>query len=217
MAVQKSRVTPSRRGMRRSHDALTAKQLATDPTTRRDPPAPPRHRRRLLPRQAGHRHQDPGRRRRVNPALPQRSPQLRCRLRNAASRAARRGRLSRSVRRPAGCVRRCGITAGARLRRHRRRQPGSAAARRGLMSRAACRRADLRPHRRHRQLPAGEGADQRRPRPSWSTPATSGSSRAPASASATSPPRARPPAISRYHAADARAGSRRRRRRRAST
>ena len=33
MAVQKSRVTPSRRGMRRSHDALTAKQLATDPTT----------------------------------------------------------------------------------------------------------------------------------------------------------------------------------------
>src|SRR5690606_18447385 len=33
MAVQKSRVTPSRRGMRRSHDALTAKQLATDPTS----------------------------------------------------------------------------------------------------------------------------------------------------------------------------------------
>ncbi len=33
MAVQKSRVTPSRRGMRRSHDALTAKQLSTDPTT----------------------------------------------------------------------------------------------------------------------------------------------------------------------------------------
>ena len=33
MAVQKSRKTPSRRGMRRSHDALTAKQLATDPTT----------------------------------------------------------------------------------------------------------------------------------------------------------------------------------------
>ncbi len=33
MAVQKSRVTPSRRGKRRSHDALTAKQLATDPTT----------------------------------------------------------------------------------------------------------------------------------------------------------------------------------------
>lgn len=33
MAVQKSRVTPSRRGQRRSHDALTAKQLATDPTT----------------------------------------------------------------------------------------------------------------------------------------------------------------------------------------
>lgn len=33
MAVQKSRKTPSRRGMRRSHDALTARQLATDPTT----------------------------------------------------------------------------------------------------------------------------------------------------------------------------------------
>jgi large subunit ribosomal protein L32 len=33
MAVQKSRVTPSKRGMRRSHDALSAKQLATDPTS----------------------------------------------------------------------------------------------------------------------------------------------------------------------------------------
>ncbi|HPF72912.1 MAG: 50S ribosomal protein L32 [Lysobacteraceae bacterium] len=33
MAVQKSRKTPSRRGMRRAHDALTAKQLSTDPTT----------------------------------------------------------------------------------------------------------------------------------------------------------------------------------------
>ena len=33
MAVQKSRVTPSRRGQRRAHDALTARQLATDPTT----------------------------------------------------------------------------------------------------------------------------------------------------------------------------------------
>lgn len=33
MAVQKSRKTPSRRGMRRSHDALSAKQLATDPTS----------------------------------------------------------------------------------------------------------------------------------------------------------------------------------------
>jgi large subunit ribosomal protein L32 len=33
MAVQKSRKTPSTRGMRRSHDALTSKQLATDPTT----------------------------------------------------------------------------------------------------------------------------------------------------------------------------------------
>lgn len=33
MAVQKSRVSPSRRGQRRSHDALTAKQLSTDPTS----------------------------------------------------------------------------------------------------------------------------------------------------------------------------------------
>ena len=37
MAVQKSRVTPSRRGQRRSHDALTAKQLATDPTSGETP------------------------------------------------------------------------------------------------------------------------------------------------------------------------------------
>ena len=33
MAVQKSRVSPSRRGMRRAHDALSAKQLATEPTS----------------------------------------------------------------------------------------------------------------------------------------------------------------------------------------
>jgi large subunit ribosomal protein L32 len=33
MAVQKSRRTPSTRGMRRSHDALPSKQLATDSTT----------------------------------------------------------------------------------------------------------------------------------------------------------------------------------------
>ena len=33
MAVQKSRVSPSRRGMRRAHDALSAKQLATDPAS----------------------------------------------------------------------------------------------------------------------------------------------------------------------------------------
>jgi large subunit ribosomal protein L32 len=33
MAVQKSRRTPSTRGMRRSHDALTAAQLSTDPTS----------------------------------------------------------------------------------------------------------------------------------------------------------------------------------------
>lgn len=33
MAVQKSRVTRSRRGMRRSHDALTASCLSKDPMT----------------------------------------------------------------------------------------------------------------------------------------------------------------------------------------
>lgn len=33
MAVQKSRKTPSRRGMRRSHDALSNPTLSTDPTT----------------------------------------------------------------------------------------------------------------------------------------------------------------------------------------
>ena len=33
MAVQKSRVTRSRRGMRRSHDALTAKALSVDAAT----------------------------------------------------------------------------------------------------------------------------------------------------------------------------------------
>lgn len=33
MAVAKSRTTPSRRDMRRMHDALSAKQLATDPMT----------------------------------------------------------------------------------------------------------------------------------------------------------------------------------------
>lgn len=33
MAVQKSRKTPSRRGMRRSHDSLTGKTLSTDPTS----------------------------------------------------------------------------------------------------------------------------------------------------------------------------------------
>ena len=33
MAVAKSRKSPSTRGMRRSHDSLTAKQLSTDPTS----------------------------------------------------------------------------------------------------------------------------------------------------------------------------------------
>jgi large subunit ribosomal protein L32 len=33
MAVQKSRKTPSTRGMRRSHDALTAPTLSVDTTT----------------------------------------------------------------------------------------------------------------------------------------------------------------------------------------
>lgn len=33
MAVQKNRKTPSRRGMRRSHDALKAHALSIEPTT----------------------------------------------------------------------------------------------------------------------------------------------------------------------------------------
>ncbi len=33
MAVAKSRKSPSTRGMRRSHDALSPKQLSTDPTS----------------------------------------------------------------------------------------------------------------------------------------------------------------------------------------
>ncbi len=33
MAVQKNKVTPSRRGMRRSHDALTSPSLSIEPTT----------------------------------------------------------------------------------------------------------------------------------------------------------------------------------------
>lgn len=33
MAVQQNRKTRSRRGMRRSHDALTGKALSVDPTT----------------------------------------------------------------------------------------------------------------------------------------------------------------------------------------
>ncbi|MCK9532061.1 MAG: 50S ribosomal protein L32 [Gammaproteobacteria bacterium] len=33
MAVQQNRKTPSKRGMRRSHDALTARALSTETTT----------------------------------------------------------------------------------------------------------------------------------------------------------------------------------------
>jgi large subunit ribosomal protein L32 len=33
MAVQQNRKTPSKRGMRRSHDALTASALSIEPTT----------------------------------------------------------------------------------------------------------------------------------------------------------------------------------------
>jgi len=33
MAVAKSRKSPSRRGMRRAHNALTEKQIGTDPTS----------------------------------------------------------------------------------------------------------------------------------------------------------------------------------------
>ncbi|WP_126454904.1 50S ribosomal protein L32 [Sulfuriflexus mobilis] len=33
MAVQKNKMTPSKRGMRRSHDSLTATTLSIEPTT----------------------------------------------------------------------------------------------------------------------------------------------------------------------------------------
>ncbi|MCF6282314.1 MAG: 50S ribosomal protein L32 [Candidatus Polarisedimenticolaceae bacterium] len=33
MAVQQNRKTPSKRGMRRSHDSLTAQTLSVDPTS----------------------------------------------------------------------------------------------------------------------------------------------------------------------------------------
>lgn len=33
MAVQQNRKTPSKRGMRRSHDSLTARAVSTEPTT----------------------------------------------------------------------------------------------------------------------------------------------------------------------------------------
>lgn len=33
MAVQKTRKSPSKRGMRRSHDSLTARTLSIEPTT----------------------------------------------------------------------------------------------------------------------------------------------------------------------------------------
>ena len=33
MAVQRNRKTPSKRGMRRSHDSLTTKTLSIDPTS----------------------------------------------------------------------------------------------------------------------------------------------------------------------------------------
>ena len=33
MAVQQNRKTPSKRGMRRSHDSLTAETLSVDPTS----------------------------------------------------------------------------------------------------------------------------------------------------------------------------------------
>ena len=37
MAVQKSRKTPSRRGMRRSHDSLSGPALSIEPTTGETP------------------------------------------------------------------------------------------------------------------------------------------------------------------------------------
>src|SRR3546814_18476151 len=46
MAVQKSRLSPSRRGQLRSHDPVTAQHLFTHPTPREPPPPPhvPPHR-----------------------------------------------------------------------------------------------------------------------------------------------------------------------------
>ncbi len=55
MAVQQNKPTRSKRGMRRSHDALTAvTSLSVDKLLVKTP-ASPHHCRRLLPRPQGHR------------------------------------------------------------------------------------------------------------------------------------------------------------------
>ena len=59
MAVHQNKKSPSRRGMRRSHDHLSAPRDRGRADQRRDAPAPPRQPDRLLPRQEGR--QDAGR------------------------------------------------------------------------------------------------------------------------------------------------------------
>ncbi|SUC47521.1 50S ribosomal protein L32 [Providencia stuartii] len=49
MAVQQNKPTRSKRGMRRSHDALTATLVSVDKTTGENSPASPRDCRWLLP------------------------------------------------------------------------------------------------------------------------------------------------------------------------
>ncbi|MDC9145920.1 50S ribosomal protein L32 [Escherichia coli] len=55
MAVQQNKPTRSKRGMRRSHDALTAVTSLSVDKTSGETPASPHHCRRLLPRPQGHR------------------------------------------------------------------------------------------------------------------------------------------------------------------
>ena len=55
MAVQQNKPTRSKRGMRRSHDALTAVTSLSVDKTSGEKPASPHHCRRLLPRPQGHR------------------------------------------------------------------------------------------------------------------------------------------------------------------
>ena len=56
MAVQKSRVTPSRKGMRQSHDRLKAPAISTESAYWRDAPPASHQCRRLLSWQEGHRY-----------------------------------------------------------------------------------------------------------------------------------------------------------------
>lgn len=56
MAVQQNKPTRSKRGMRRSHDALTAvTSLSVDKASGEKTPASPHHCRRFLPRSQGYR------------------------------------------------------------------------------------------------------------------------------------------------------------------